>query len=949
MAITDSQKIDYLWKKVGFAATKTDISSVKDATNEAIPSPLQIRGDKIMASSASIPGAIPGSNTSIVTVYTTSLPAETTNDATASTNRTWKTGVTDWISPEFGSTYQAKVYISPSGQAGNVASKGTQVFATGSGNSDEWFFDYQSGVLNFIGNNLPSVSFTGNSVYVSGARYTGSFGLPSVPSFGNITFSNTTISTSFANANIYLSPTGTGTVQIPGNLALGIPSGTTSTRPTNALIGFTRFNTDNGQLETWNGNTWATPGQAVISSDIINPDGASNVYTLSSNSTTTGVMVSINGTLQQPFTSYSIVGNNTIQFTEIPLTSDVIEVRHLNFNGATISSSELVNGPTDVSLDAYGNVNVTGNIVVSGDYYYANGKSIFGYNQTLYTSKASITTNASIIDVIRAAGNTAVNWNISSIDNANSNFKSMVVSILSDGANVYQTEYGLIQNNQSVNVAMFVSNISAGNIYLWAFGDSGNVSVSYERTILGTTTPSGYMSQGTIGPVGPAGPAGTIGNTSSDIQTSSTTPSVTTSTGALVVAGGAGIGGNLNVGGPINTMAGNLTVQGTIAPSNDSSFDLGTPTQKWRNGYFSASGINIGGSNISVNSFGITINSPSGNVSISANGSITSTQITLLTPVTTISGSAAIAGAITSVASITSSGTVTASAFVGSGAQLTALPGYAYSNVNVKAYTETIGLTNYSNVNVKAYTETIGLTNYSNVNTISLVTSLGHTNYSNVNLVAYLGGSVTIGNNLLVQGNLTVIGNVSSMNVEYINTTEYANSIQAGNISAVTFGNIGATFTGSSLNLSGNVITTGAIHNSLAVNGNTFISSLGVGTTTYGNVGEIRATNAVVSYYSDENLKTKLGTIENALDKVDSLTGFYYEANDVAQGLGYTRQREVGVSAQETQAVLPEIVKTAPISDEYLTVQYERFAPLLIEAIKELRREVNELKRRLGD
>ena len=185
------------------------------------------------------------------------------------------------------------------------------------------------------------------------------------------------------------------------------------------------------------------------------------------------------------------------------------------------------------------------------------------------------------------------------------------------------------------------------------------------------------------------------------------------------------------------------------------------------------------------------------------------------------------------------------------------------------------------------------------------------------------------------------------MNVEYINITEYANSIQAGNISAVTFGNIGATFTGSSLNLSGNVITTGAIHNSLAVNGNTFISSLGVGTTTYGNVGEIRATNAVVSYYSDENLKTKLGTIENALDKVDQLTGFYYEANDVAQELGYTRQREVGVSAQETQAVLPEIVKTAPISDEYLTVQYERFAPLLIEAIKELRQEVNELKRQI--
>ena len=48
MAITDTQKVDYLFKKVGFGATKTDINSVKGATNEAIPSPLLIRGDKIL-------------------------------------------------------------------------------------------------------------------------------------------------------------------------------------------------------------------------------------------------------------------------------------------------------------------------------------------------------------------------------------------------------------------------------------------------------------------------------------------------------------------------------------------------------------------------------------------------------------------------------------------------------------------------------------------------------------------------------------------------------------------------------------------------------------------------------------------------------------------------------------------------------------------------------------
>ena len=91
-------------------------------------------------------------------------------------------------------------------------------------------------------------------------------------------------------------------------------------------------------------------------------------------------------------------------------------------------------------------------------------------------------------------------------------------------------------------------------------------------------------------------------------------------------------------------------------------------------------------------------------------------------------------------------------------------------------------------------------------------------------------------------------------------------------------------------------------------------------------------------------MKTKLGTIENALDKIDSLAGFYYEANQTAQALGYDVVREVGVSAQSVQAVMPEVVAPAPIDEKYLTVRYERLVPLLIEGIKELRAEIKALK-----
>ena len=99
--------------------------------------------------------------------------------------------------------------------------------------------------------------------------------------------------------------------------------------------------------------------------------------------------------------------------------------------------------------------------------------------------------------------------------------------------------------------------------------------------------------------------------------------------------------------------------------------------------------------------------------------------------------------------------------------------------------------------------------------------------------------------------------------------------------------------------------------------------------------GDLAVTGNVTAYYSDERLKTQLGPIDNAVDKVKSLTGFYYEANLTAQALGYKVKREVGVSAQAVEKILPEIVSPAPVDDQYLTIDYAKLTPLLIEAIKE--------------
>ena len=123
--------------------------------------------------------------------------------------------------------------------------------------------------------------------------------------------------------------------------------------------------------------------------------------------------------------------------------------------------------------------------------------------------------------------------------------------------------------------------------------------------------------------------------------------------------------------------------------------------------------------------------------------------------------------------------------------------------------------------------------------------------------------------------------------------------------------------------------------------------------------GAITATGDITAYSSDDRLKVRIGNIENALSKVQQLNGFHYTNSDVAKSLGYTTdESQVGVSAQEVQEVLPEVVVLAPIDrlvlesgeiisksgENYLTVKYEKIVPLIIEAIKELKAELDELK-----
>ena len=165
----------------------------------------------------------------------------------------------------------------------------------------------------------------------------------------------------------------------------------------------------------------------------------------------------------------------------------------------------------------------------------------------------------------------------------------------------------------------------------------------------------------------------------------------------------------------------------------------------------------------------------------------------------------------------------------------------------------------------------------------------------------------------------------------------------------------GVSFDGTAnISLNNNAITNGAgyttysANQTLNNNSNVHFEGLMIGQTSGATANTIRCVGDIVAYYSDDRLKIKLGNLENALDKVNSLNGFTYKPNEAALALGVDQDEvRVGVSAQEVQAVLPEAVKDAPVenTEGYLTVQYEKIVPLLIEAIKELSAKVEELSK----
>jgi len=126
--------------------------------------------------------------------------------------------------------------------------------------------------------------------------------------------------------------------------------------------------------------------------------------------------------------------------------------------------------------------------------------------------------------------------------------------------------------------------------------------------------------------------------------------------------------------------------------------------------------------------------------------------------------------------------------------------------------------------------------------------------------------------------------------------------------------------------------------------------SLGVATAASGTSGEIRATNDITAFYSsDVSLKENIHNISSPMDKVQNLNGvlFDWKQSFIDSKGGedgyFMRKTDVGVIAQDVEKVLPEVVGTRP--DGVKAVKYDRLCALLIECVKDLQLQVNDLKK----
>jgi hypothetical protein len=525
MAISQTQIVDYLLKKVGYGVAKTDTSTAKGPSNESNASPLLSPGSTIWQQDFLIPSVttLPSANSAVVTVYRDSLSTtvQSVNLAESTTNQTWATNLTNWIPTQYGAGYQLQVYAAPSGNSA-PQTYGVSLPQAGSGNNDSWYFDYQAGILNFADTNVPSAvtwnGSTGNVVYMVGARYTGQSGITTFAS--PITFNNVVTHNGFLYAN---NAQANGNVQVGGNLNVtgninnilsnvytqggifyGMPvtgmnalyAGQSSFTPLANTVVQVSGNINNfAQINNQNSNSGAQASTDYVATanngnqndtyiDMgINSSGynqpayglqsANDGYLYVAGNTTTGGGNLVLSTTTLNDIIFSLGG--------IATENEFVRMR-ANTNSFVISSTTNASNTTSGSFYTLGGAGIVGNLYagnistlgnVTANYYYGNGYTLTGVN--LYG-------NAQVAAYLPVYGGNIGAYNI----NANLITNNIYATSYNPNINLDPAYQGIVAVNSNTAVLMPVGNSSNYPTYSIAGMMRWNTDLSYMEVYNGT-------------------------------------------------------------------------------------------------------------------------------------------------------------------------------------------------------------------------------------------------------------------------------------------------------------------------------------------------------------------------------------------------------------------------------------------------------------------------------
>jgi hypothetical protein len=312
------------------------------------------------------------------------------------------------------------------------------------------------------------------------------------------------------------------------------------------------------------------------------------------------------------------------------------------------------------------------------------------------------------------------------------------------------------------------------------------------------------------------------------------------------------------------------------------------------------------------------------------NGKLTNSSITVGSTAISLGSSATTIAGLTSVTSTTFVGALTGNAStVTTNANLT-------GDVTSTGNATTIGALKVTDGMLAGSISNAKLTNSS----VTVTAGAGMSGGGAVSL----GGTVTLTNagvtsittNTGLSSNVGATGAVTITNT-ITNNNQLTNG--AGYLSTAVTSAVAGTGVGVS---AATGAVTFSIGQAVATSSNVQFNSLGVGTAGPVTAGLIRATNDVIAFYgSDERLKENITPIENSLDILKQINGYYFDWKEMP-GIHENEGHDIGVIAQEIGSVLPEIVTTR--DNGYMAVKYEKLVALLIQTNKELLNRVEALE-----